>query len=75
VLVSNNPHSFEPPRQPRTRPALDSGQLGVVVLDGPAAGLGAGRTSTARQLELTATAPVHAASTARPSSSTRRCDS
>jgi diacylglycerol kinase family enzyme len=60
VLVSNNPYSFEPPRQPGTRPALDSGQLGVVVLDRPAAGLGAGRTWTARQLEVTATTPVHA---------------
>ena len=60
VLVSNNPYSFEPPRQPGTRPALDSGQLGVVVLDRPAAGLGAGRRWTARQLEVTATAPVHA---------------
>jgi diacylglycerol kinase family enzyme len=60
VLVSNNPYSFEPPRQPGTRPALDSGQLGVVVLDRPAAGLGTGRTWTARQLEVTATAPVHA---------------
>ena len=28
VLVSNNPYSFEPPRAPGTRPALDSGQLG-----------------------------------------------
>jgi diacylglycerol kinase family enzyme len=60
VLVSNNPYSFEPPRQPGTRPALDSGQLGVVVLDRPAAGPGAGRTWTARQLEVTATASVHA---------------
>ena len=38
VLVSNNPYSFDPPRAPGTRPALDSGQLGVVVLDRPAAG-------------------------------------
>jgi diacylglycerol kinase family enzyme len=60
VLVSNNPYSFEPPRQPGTRPTLDSGRLGVVVLDRPAAGPGAGRTWTARQLEVTATAPVHA---------------
>ena len=58
VLVSNNPYSAEPPRPPGTRPALDSGQLGVVVLDRPAAGLG--RTWTATQLEVTATAPVHA---------------
>jgi diacylglycerol kinase family enzyme len=60
VLVSNNPYSLEPPRRPGTRPALDSGQLGVVVLDRPAAGPSAGRTWTARQLEVTATAPVHA---------------
>jgi diacylglycerol kinase family enzyme len=60
VLVSNNPYSFEPPRQPGTRPALDSGQLGVIVLDRPAAGPGAGRAWTAKQLEVTATAPVHA---------------
>ena len=60
VLVSNNPYSFEPPRQPGTRAALDSGQLGVVVLDRPAAGQSAGRTWTAKQLEVTATAPVHA---------------
>ena len=60
VLVSNNPYSFEPPRAPGTRPALDSGQLGVVVLDRPAAGQSAGRTWTAKHLEVTATAPVHA---------------
>ena len=60
VLVSNNPYSFEPPRAPGTRPALDSGQLGVIVLDRPAIGQSAGRTWTAKQLEVTATAPVHA---------------
>jgi diacylglycerol kinase family enzyme len=60
VLVSNNPYSFEPPRAPGTRPALDSGQLGVVVLDRPAAGQSAGRTWTAKQLDVTATAPAHA---------------
>ena len=35
VLVSNNPYSLEPPRPPGTRPTLDSGQLGIVVLDPP----------------------------------------
>ena len=54
VLVSNNPYSFEPPHAPGTRPALDSGQLGIVVLDRPAAGRSAGRTWTATQLEVTA---------------------
>jgi diacylglycerol kinase family enzyme len=60
VLVSNNPYSFEPPRAPGTRPALDGGQLGVVLLDRPAPGQTSGRTWTAKQLEVIATAPVHA---------------
>jgi diacylglycerol kinase family enzyme len=60
VLVSNNPYSFDPPRAPGTRPALDSGQLGVLVLERPAAGQSAGRTWTAKQLEVIATASVHA---------------
>jgi diacylglycerol kinase family enzyme len=61
VLVSNNPYSFDPPRAPGTRPALDSGQLGIVVLDRPAPGRQtSARTWTAKQLEVNATAPVHA---------------
>ena len=36
------PTRFDPPRAPGTRPALDSGQLGVLVLDRPAAGQSAG---------------------------------
>ena len=60
VLVSNNPYAFDPPRQPGTRPALDSGQLGVLVLDPPRHGRSPGHTWTATQLELTAPAPVHA---------------
>jgi diacylglycerol kinase family enzyme len=60
VLVSNNPYSFDPPGAPGTRPALDSGQLGVVVLDRPGGGHSAGRTWTTRQLEVIGTAPVHA---------------
>jgi diacylglycerol kinase family enzyme len=60
VLVSNNPYSFDPPRAPGTRPALDSGQLGIVVLDRPAPGQTSARTWTAEQLEVSATAPVHA---------------
>jgi diacylglycerol kinase family enzyme len=60
VLVSNNPYSFEPPRSPGTRPSLDGGRLGVVVLERPAGGPSAARAWTARQLEVTATAPVHA---------------
>jgi diacylglycerol kinase family enzyme len=60
VLVSNNPYSLEPPRQPGTRPALDSGQLGVIVLDPPAGGPRAGRAWTATRLEIPAQAPLHA---------------
>ena len=60
VLVSNNSYSFDPPRAPGTRPALDRGQLGVIVLDRPAPGQTAARAWTAKQLEVTATALVHA---------------
>ena len=60
VLVSNNPYSLEPPHAPGTRPTLDSGQLGVLVLDPPRRGESPGHTWTAAQLELTAPAPVHA---------------
>jgi diacylglycerol kinase family enzyme len=62
VLVSNNPYSFDPPRAPGTRPALDGGQLGVVVLDRPtpAPGRRSARTWTVKQLEVIATALVDA---------------
>ena len=60
VLVSNNPYSFDPPRAPGTRPALDSGRLGVLVLDRPARGQTSARTWTAKQLKVIAAAPVHA---------------
>jgi diacylglycerol kinase family enzyme len=60
VLVSNNPYSFEPPSPPATRPALDSGRLGVLVLERPNRGKGPGRRWTAEELEVSAPAPVHA---------------
>jgi diacylglycerol kinase family enzyme len=60
VLVSNNAYSLEPPHAPGTRPTLDSGQLGILVLDPPRRGQSPGDTWTATQLELTAPAPVHA---------------
>ena len=56
VLVSNNPYSLEPRRPPGTRPALDGGQLGIVVLDPPAPA----RAWTAPSLEVIASMPVHA---------------
>ncbi len=36
VLVSNNPYAFERPTAGGARPTLDSGQLGIVVIDAPA---------------------------------------
>jgi diacylglycerol kinase family enzyme len=36
VLVSNNPYAFQRPPVRGARPALDGGQLGIVVIDAPA---------------------------------------
>ena len=60
VLVSNNPYSFEPPYSPGTRPRLDSGRLGILVLDAAAAGQRPGRTWTATRYNVTGPAPLHA---------------
>ncbi len=60
VLVSNNPYSLEPPHAPGTRPTLDGGELGVLVLDAPHFGHSVGHTWTATRLELIGPAPVHA---------------
>jgi diacylglycerol kinase family enzyme len=60
VLVSNNPYALEPPPVAGTRPALDSGQLGLVVLDAPGSGRTPGRTWSATSFEVTGPALVHA---------------
>lgn len=61
VLVSNNPYALNRPLVHGTRPALDSGQLGIVVLDAPAGGPHPpGRAWSAQRLQVTAPAPVHA---------------
>jgi diacylglycerol kinase family enzyme len=60
VLVSNNAYSLEPPQPPGTRPTLDSGKLGIIVLDTPGGGQSPGRTWTATCLEVSAAAPVNA---------------
>ncbi len=60
VLVSNNPYSLDPPRAPGTRASLDSGQLGVIVLDTPRPGQSPGLTWTTARLEVAAPAPIHA---------------
>jgi diacylglycerol kinase family enzyme len=60
VLVSNNPYSLEPPHAPGTRPRLDGGDLGIIVLDTPRAGRGPGRAWTASRLEVNAPSAIHA---------------
>jgi diacylglycerol kinase family enzyme len=60
VLVSNNPYALDHPPVGATRPALDSGQLGVVVLDPPSPRRAPGRAWAATSLEVTGPGPVHA---------------
>jgi diacylglycerol kinase family enzyme len=61
VLISNNPYAVDRPLVTGTRPALDSGRLGVVVLDPPGdAARGSGRAWTATGVEIDAPGPVHA---------------
>lgn len=59
VLVSNNPYALERPPLAGTRPTLDSGRLGIVVLGAPSARR-APRAWTATSIEVTGPAPVHA---------------
>ena len=58
VLVSNNPYSLLPPLVPGTRPTLDSGELGIIVLDRPRLVQSPGLTWSATRLEVTAPAAV-----------------
>jgi len=61
VLVSNNPYALDRPLVRGTRPALDGGQLGIVVLDAPGdIQHPLGRAWDAPRLEVSAPAPVHA---------------
>ena len=61
VLVSNNPYALERPLARGTRPALDTGQLGIALLDLPEDGPPPpGRAWSASHLEVNATAQVHA---------------
>ena len=61
VLVSNNPYALDRPLVRGTRPALDSGQLGIIVLDAPGDSPPVpGRAWSAPRLEVSAPAPVHA---------------
>ena len=61
VLVSNNPYALDRPVARGTRPALDSGQLGIIVLDAPGdSPRTPGRAWSAPRLEVNAPEPVHA---------------
>jgi diacylglycerol kinase family enzyme len=61
LLVSNNPYAVERPAVPGTRPRLDTGRLGVVVLDRPVEPPHrAARAWTAAQLDVEAGAAIHA---------------
>jgi diacylglycerol kinase family enzyme len=61
VLVSNNPYALDRPLARGTRPALDTRQLGIVVLDAPGDRPRVpGRAWSTPRLEVNAQAPVHA---------------
>jgi diacylglycerol kinase family enzyme len=61
VLVSNNPYALDRPPPRGTRPALDTGRLGIVVLDAPGDSPPLpGRAWTAPDPEVGAPTPVHA---------------
>ncbi len=61
VLVSNNPYALDRPLVRGTRPALDTGRLGIVVIDEPGGHPHAlGRAWSSPSAEVGAPAPVHA---------------
>jgi diacylglycerol kinase family enzyme len=61
VLVSNNPYALDRPVASGTRPRLDGGALGIVVLDPPRPRADPpARVWSATHLAVDATAPVHA---------------
>jgi diacylglycerol kinase family enzyme len=60
VLVSNNPYALDRPVAQGTRPRLDSGRLGVVVIDSPGASPLPGRAWTPTSVEVCGPASVHA---------------
>lgn len=59
VLVSNNPYALDRP-VPGTRSSLDSGSLGILVLDTPGQGHPPGRAWSAPEFEVSSPWPVHA---------------
>jgi len=59
VLVSNNPYALDPPVS-GTRPSLDSGKLGILILDTPGNRPPPGHAWSAPDLEVSALTPAHA---------------
>jgi diacylglycerol kinase family enzyme len=60
VLVSNNPYALDRPVAPGTRPRLDGGELGIVLLDRPRPGADRpARVWSATRLAVDATGSVH----------------
>ena len=61
VLISNNPYALSRPLATGTRPRLDSGRLGIVILDATRPGADPpARAWTAPRFEMVAAGPVHA---------------
>jgi diacylglycerol kinase family enzyme len=61
LLVSNNPYRIQRPSAPGARPRLDSGQLGIIVLEAPGdSPQPPGRAWSAPSLEVSGPALVHA---------------
>jgi diacylglycerol kinase family enzyme len=60
VVVSNNPYALDRTLAPGTRPRLDAGCLGVVVLDAPGTSPRPGRAWTATSVMVDGHGPVHA---------------
>ena len=59
VLISNNPYALEGP-VPGTRPSLDSGLLGILILDTPGNKHPPGRAWSTPAFDVSAPAPAHA---------------
>ncbi|HSC29499.1 MAG TPA: diacylglycerol kinase family protein [Vicinamibacterales bacterium] len=60
VVVSNNPYVLDRTLAPGTRPRLDSGRLGVIVIAAPGTSPLPGRAWTATSVEVGGPGPVHA---------------
>lgn len=67
VIVSNNPYALGGPFSRGARPTLSSGRLGIIVIDGPAAGAKPpGRSWSSASLRVHASGAVHAGADGEP---------